>query len=131
MPSSEALEPNACATWRTVTSAESMALIDALIAKIAAVPVWIPGALFIVAFVRRAQIESPPPLRVAILVAGFPTFVFGPLLTMITHTSQYTYSFPGGSEGGDYFTPGRAAFAIVVIVADVVAATLIALPRSS
>jgi len=93
--------------------------------SIAAVPIWLAGVLFLSAFVRASNNLPPAPL-VGIVLVGFTALLVVALGILITGSGQYTYSYPGGSEGGEYFLPGRATFCILIVVADLVIVTALA-----
>lgn len=96
------------------------------VVSIAAVPIWLPAVLFLIAFVQASNTRPPAPLLGGIVLVGFTALLLVALRILITGNGQYTYSYPGGSEGGDYFLPSRATFCILIVVADLVLATALA-----
>jgi hypothetical protein len=96
------------------------------VVSVAAVPIWLPGVLFLIAFVRASATRPPAPLLGGTVLVGFTALLLVALRILVTGNGHYTYSYPGGSEGGDYFLPGHATFCILIVVADLVLATVLA-----
>jgi hypothetical protein len=94
--------------------------------SVAALPIWLPALLFLFAFVQASRIRPPPPLVAGLVLAGFTALLLVALRILVTGNGQYTYTFPGGSEGGDYFRPAHATLCIVIVVVDLVLATVLA-----
>jgi hypothetical protein len=96
------------------------------ILSIAAVPIWLPAVLFLIAFVQASGPAPPPPLIGALVVATFTALLLVAVRILTSGTGQYTYTYRGGSQGGDYFLPSHAAIAIVLVGFDLVLATALA-----
>ena len=94
--------------------------------SIAAVPIWIPATLFLIAFARAETAKRSPSLRAGLILAAFPMPILAGLWLLVVNTRQFTYNFAGGSEGGDYFTPGHGLFCIALITLDILVVTLLA-----
>ena len=105
--------------------AAGCACLPLAVISVAAVPIWLPAAGFVVAFVRAPRARRWTATDSIILV-GFPALLLVALSILVAVHGQYTYTYPGGSEGGDYFLPSRAAWTIVVIVADLALAAILA-----
>ena len=97
--------------------------------SIAAVPVWIPGALMVVAFLRGRPAVRVPPRLTVLLMVGFPALLIGALVVLLTHSGRYSGTYQGVTEGGDYILPSRAAVSIALVVAALVAASAVAGPE--
>jgi hypothetical protein len=97
-----------------------------VIFSIAAFPMIIPFVLFFTAFAKAQTGRRRPSLLAGLILGGFAIPIVGGLWILITETSQYTYNFAGGSEGGEYFTAGHAALCIALVVADVIVASTLA-----
>jgi hypothetical protein len=97
-----------------------------VIVSIVAFPIALPGLMYFAAFVKAQTGNRGPSLLAGIILGGFALPVFGGLWILITKTSQYTYDFAGGSEGGDYFTARHAVLCIALVAADLVAVSVLA-----
>jgi hypothetical protein len=94
--------------------------------SVAAVPIWLPGALMIAAYLRARPHTPPAPAMTAALTIGFPAVLIGALVVLLTHYGQYSGTYQGVSEGGDYILPSRAAWAIGLVAIGLAAAALAA-----
>ena len=97
-----------------------------IIVSIATFPLVVPCALLIAAFVQSQRTQPPAPLLTGLVLVAFPVPLLVGLRILVTATAPFTYNFPGGSESGDYFTPGHAALCIALVTVDVVLASLLA-----
>jgi hypothetical protein len=97
-----------------------------ILVSIAAFPILIASVVLFVAF-GKATAAQPLKAVDAIILVGFPIPVLVGLWILVTQTSQYTYNFAGGSEGGEYFTAGHALLCIALVVADVAGACAVTL----
>ncbi len=97
-----------------------------VLVSIAAVPVWIPGVLFLIAFVGAQTAEPTFPLWTGLILGGFPIPLLAGVWILVTETAQYSYSYQGGSESGDYFTAGHAVTCITIVAADIALVSLLA-----
>ncbi|MGE5654901.1 MAG: hypothetical protein ACM3ZQ_11700, partial [Bacillota bacterium] len=88
-----------------------------IIVSVIAFPFLIASALLIAAFIQAQTGELSPWAAVALIFVGFPVSVAIGLRTLIFQTGEFTYTFPGGSEGGEYFTPAHAVVCIAFVVA--------------
>jgi hypothetical protein len=61
-----------------------------------------------------------------LILSSFTALLLVALRILITGNGQYTYTYPGGSEGGDYFLPSHATFCILIVAVDLVLATALA-----
>jgi hypothetical protein len=115
------------ATQRPVLyGAAGVACMPLVIVSIAAFPILVPGALLIVAFAREQTVQAAPAWLTGVLLAGFPVPIVVGLWILVTRTAEFTYNFAGGSEGGEYFTPGHAVLCIALVATDVVVAAAVA-----
>jgi hypothetical protein len=115
------------ATQRPVLyGAAGVACMPLVIVSVAAFPIVVPGVLLIVAFARAQTLQPAPAWLTGVLLTGFPVPLLVGLWILVTQTAEFTYTFPGGSEGGEYFTPGHAVLCIALVVADVVVAAALA-----
>ena len=106
--------------------AAGISCLPLVIVSIAAVPIWIAGALFMVAFARSTSGQRSLSLLGGLVLVGFQAPILVGLWILITETQQYTYNFTGGSEGGDYFTPGHGLLCIALVALDLFVVTLLA-----
>jgi hypothetical protein len=98
-----------------------------IIVSIIAFPFLIASALLIAAFVQAQTPKRTPPWPlVALIFVAFPLTITIGLRTLIVETREFTYAFPGGSEGGDYFTPAHAVFCIALVLAGTAFVTALA-----
>lgn len=97
-----------------------------VIVSIVAFPLFVPCVLLIIAFARAARAQPPPTLLAGLVLGAFPVPLLVGLWILVTETGQFTYNFPGGSEGGEYFTRGHAVLCIVLVAVDLVFASLLA-----
>lgn len=97
-----------------------------IIVSIATFPLVVPCALLIAAFVQSQRTQPPAPLLTGLVLVAFPVPLLVGLRILVTATAPFTYNFPGGSESGDYFTPGHAGLCIALVTVDVVLASLLA-----
>lgn len=96
------------------------------IVSIAAVPILIPATLFLIAFARAETAKRSPTLRAGLILAVFPVPILLGVWVLITNTQEFTYNFAGGSESGEYFTPGHGLFCIALVTLDLLVVTLLA-----
>jgi hypothetical protein len=97
-----------------------------MIISILAFPFLISCVLLILAF-AEAQTSQLSPLFVAALIfVIFPVPIAIGLRILITETREFTYAFPGGSEGGEYFTPAHAVLCIALVAADLAFVSVLA-----
>jgi hypothetical protein len=82
--------------------------------------------LFTIAFVRASSTRPHASLLGVLILVGFTVFLFVALRILITGNGHYSYTYPGGSEGGDYFLPGHATSCIFVVGVDLVLAAALA-----
>ncbi len=94
--------------------------------SIVAFPMVIPCVLLFIAFAKAQTEARSPSFLAGCILAGFLVPIFGALWKLVTDTAQFTYTFAGGSESGDYFTPRNAALCIAIIVADIALAAALA-----
>jgi hypothetical protein len=94
--------------------------------SIAAVPIWIQATLFLIAFARAETAKRSPSLRAGLILAVFPMPILAGLWLLVVNTRQFTYNFAGGSEGGEYFTPGHGLLCIALVALDVLVVTVLA-----
>ena len=106
--------------------AASFACWPLAIVSIAAVPIWIPATLFLIAFARAETAKRSPTLLAGLILAVFPVPILIGLWLLVTNTREFTYNFAGGSEGGQYFTPGNAVICIVIVTLDLFVMTVLA-----
>jgi hypothetical protein len=106
--------------------AAGIACLPLVIVSIAAVPIWLAGALFMIAFVRATSTQRSLSLLGGLVLVGFQVPILVGLWILITETREFTYNFPGGSEGGEYFTPGHAVICIVIVMLDLFVVTVLA-----
>jgi hypothetical protein len=106
--------------------AAGIACLPLVIVSIAAVPIWIAGGLFTIAFVRSTSTQRSLSLLGGLVLVGFQAPILVGLWILITETHQFTYNFAGGSEGGEYFTPGHALLCIVIVTLDLFVVTVLA-----
>lgn len=97
-----------------------------IIVSVAAFPLVVPCVLLVVAFAQGQNAQPSSPLLTGLLLGGFPVPILVGLWILITRTGQFTYTFPGGSESGEYFTPAHAGLCIALVVVDVVVACVAA-----
>jgi hypothetical protein len=90
-----------------------------IIVSVIAFPFLVAGGLLIAAFVRAQTAKLSPGGVVALIFVTFPVTVALGLRTLILQTREFTYTFPGGSEGGEYFTPAHAVVCIAFVVAGI------------
>lgn len=94
--------------------------------SIAALPIWLPAIGFFSAFTlaSRANLWT---WADGLTIAGFVALLLVALTMVLASNGQYSYTYPGGgTEGGDYIVPGRAAASIAVVLADIALATAFA-----
>jgi hypothetical protein len=94
--------------------------------SILAAPIWLPAVLFTIAFVQASNTRPHASLLGLLVLVGFTVLLFVALRILITGNGHYSYTYPGGSEGGDYFLPTHAMLCIVVVGIDLVLATALA-----
>jgi hypothetical protein len=97
-----------------------------IVFSIVAFPMIIPCVLLFVAFAKAQTGTRSPSLLAGCILAGFLVPILGGLWKLVTDTAQFTYTFSGGSESGDYSTPHNAALCIAIIAADIVVAATLA-----
>jgi hypothetical protein len=97
-----------------------------VIVSIATFPLVVPCVLLIAAFIQSQRAQPPAPLLTGLVLVAFPVPVLVGLWILVTATAQFTYNFPGGSESGDYFTPGHAGLCIALVTVGIVLASLLA-----
>ena len=102
-----------------------------VIVSILAFPLIVASVLLLVAFAQATRTQLPrtqplPSLLTGFVLVAFPVPILVGLRILVTETAQYTYTFAGGSEGGEYFTRGHAGLCIALVTADVVVASLLA-----
>jgi hypothetical protein len=96
-----------------------------IVVSVIAFPFLIASALLILAFIQAQTATLTPLAAVALIFVTFPVSIAIGLRTLIFQTREFTYTYPGGSEGGEYFTPAHAVFCIALVAAGLVfAATL-------
>jgi hypothetical protein len=96
------------------------------IISMAALPIWLPGAGFLISY-NRASRASRWSGAQSLMAASFLAVLLLALVLLVAAKGQYTYTYPGGSEGGDYYLPSRALWTIGVIVADLALAAIVAI----
>ena len=96
------------------------------IVSVAAIPMFIPAVLFLLAFARATSTQRSLSLLGGLVLVGFQAPILVGLWILITETREFTYNFPGGSEGGDYFTPGHAGLCIAIVAVDLLIASALA-----
>jgi hypothetical protein len=117
------------ATARPVLfGAAGIACLPLAIVSIAAVPIWLPGVLFVIAFVRATSSRCLGPTLAGCIFAGFgfTLVLFVALRLLVSGYARYTYDYPGGSEAGDYIRPAHAAWCILIVTADIFITALFA-----
>jgi hypothetical protein len=106
--------------------AAGFACMPLIFVSIVAFPMVIAGVVLIVAYSQASAVTPSPRLFGGLILGGFFVPILVGLWILITRTAQFTYRYAGGSEGGDYFTPGHAALCIGLVVADVLIVTSLA-----
>jgi hypothetical protein len=96
------------------------------IVSVAAIPMFIPAVLFLLAFARATSTQRSLSLLGGLVLVGFQAPILVGLWILITETREFTFNFPGGSEGGDYFTPGHAGLCIAIVAVDLVITSAVA-----
>ncbi|MDP9333095.1 MAG: hypothetical protein M3Q30_07280 [Actinomycetota bacterium] len=96
------------------------------IVSIAAIPIFLPAVFFLLAFARATRTQRSQSLFGGLVLVGFQAPILVGLWILITQTREFTYNFAGGSEGGEYFTPGHAGFCIAIVAVDLVIASALA-----
>jgi hypothetical protein len=96
------------------------------IVSIAAIPILLPAVFFLLAFARATSKQRSQSLLGGLVLVGFQAPILVGLWVLITQTREFTYNFAGGSEGGEYFTPGHAGFCIAIVAVDLVIASALA-----
>jgi hypothetical protein len=95
------------------------------IVSVAAIPILLPAVFLLLAFARATSRQRFQSFLGGLVLVGFQAPILAGLWILITETREFTYNFPGGSEGGEYFTPGHAGICIAIVAIDlVIAATL-------
>jgi hypothetical protein len=113
-------------TGRPVLVATGGAACFPFLISVAALPFWLPGGLLMAA---SRRLPSNPPGREpnpAWSIFGF--FVVHGLaaVVLLSAMGQYSYTFSGGSEEGEYYLPSRAAWAVLIIAANLVITSAVA-----
>jgi len=106
--------------------AAALACAPLVIVSVAAIPIFLPAVLYFVAFARATNMQRSLSLVDGIVLVGFQAPMLAGLWILITKTGDFTYNFPGGSEGGEYFTRGHAVLCIALVAVDVVIASALA-----
>ena len=106
--------------------AAGIACLPLTIVSIAAIPILLPAVLLLLAFARATSAQRSQSLLGGLVLVGFQAPIVAGLWILITDTREFTYNFPGGSEGGEYFTPGHAAFCIAIVAVDLLIASALA-----
>src|ERR1700687_5351513 len=96
------------------------------ILSIAAVPIWLPAVVFLIAFIQASGSGPAAPRPWPLFVPGFTALLLIAVRILTTGNGQYTYTYPGGSQGGDYFLPSHATLCILLVGLDLVLATVLA-----
>jgi hypothetical protein len=116
-----ALERPACSCAAGITCFP-IALIS-----VAAFPILVAGALYLIGFARASGASSRFSLPDVVIAGGFPIPIVAGLWVLVTRTHPYEYATATGYEGGDAFTRANAALCIALLGGAVLAATLLAL----
>lgn len=98
------------------------------VVSIAATPIWIAGALLVVAFARSPAAARGNPRAAFCALLFFAGVVLG-VGVLLFRTGEYSYRTATGGQEGEYLLPSRAAAAIVIVATDL-AVTVVA-ARSS
>jgi len=106
--------------------AAGIACLPLTIVSIAAVPMVLPAVFFLLAFARTTSTQRSQSRLGTLVLVGFQAPILVGLWVLITQTREFTYNFGGGSEGGEYFTPGHAGFCIAIVAVDLVIASALA-----
>ena len=106
--------------------AAALACAPLVIVSVAAIPILLPAVLYFLAFARATSTQRSQSLLNGLVIVGFQAPILAGLWILITETREFTYNFPGGSEGGEYFTPRHAALLIAIVAADLVIASALA-----
>ncbi len=98
-----------------------------IVVSILAFPFLIACVFLVLAFAHAQTAKLSPMAVVALILVTFPVSIAIGLRTLILQTRQYTFTFPGGSEGGDYFTPAHAVLCIALVAIGLVVVATLAL----
>lgn len=96
--------------------------------SIAATPIWIAGALFVVAYARSSTALRGSP-RTAFEAVLFCAGVLLAVGVLLFRTGEYSYRTATGGQEGEYFLPSRAAAAVVIVAADLALTVVVARPN--
>jgi len=107
---------------RTLLLAAGSACLPLGLISIAALPLWIPGALLLLAFLRTAGPARLGPAS-AVITAMFVALLLIALGILVFRTGQYRYTYASGSQEGDFFLPDRAVVSLLITVGDLAATT--------